>query len=73
MGLKEALITKFNTFFKWRKAKLVEALTQLRESYLKLHDKVKQLEQENLTVKILTRRARLLACCPQRGLTASLK
>lgn len=51
MDLKETLITKFNTFFKWRKAKLVEALTQLREKYFQLHDKVNKLEHENLLLK----------------------
>lgn len=46
MNLKEILVTKFNIFFKWRKANLVEALLQLREKYLQLQGKVKQLEQE---------------------------
>lgn len=36
MDLKEILITGFNTFFRWRKTKLVKALVELREKYIKL-------------------------------------
>ena len=34
-------------FFRWRKAKLVKALVDLRDKYIQLHSKVKHLEQEN--------------------------
>ena len=51
MNLKDILITGFNTFFRWRKASLIEALTQLRERYLESQAKVKQLEQENRQLK----------------------
>jgi hypothetical protein len=51
VNLKEILITSFNTFFRWRKARLVEALTGLREKYLQLLEKVNLLEQENLRLK----------------------
>ena len=47
MNLKEILITKFNIFFQWKKAKLIEALVDLREKYLQLQTKINQLEQEN--------------------------
>ena len=47
MNLKEILFTKFNIYFRWRKAKLIAALGELREKYLQLQSKNKQLEQEN--------------------------
>ena len=40
MNLTEILISSFNAFFRWRKAKLVRALVELRDKYI-------QLEQEN--------------------------
>lgn len=40
MNLKEILISSFNAFFRWRKAKLIKALVELRDQYI-------QLEQEN--------------------------
>ena len=51
MDLKEILVTRFNIYFRWRKAKLIEALRELREKYLQLDSKNKQLEQENAQLK----------------------
>ena len=46
MSLKEILIARFNSFFRWRKAKLVEALVTLRDKYLRLQARVNELEKE---------------------------
>lgn len=51
MSLKEILITGFNSFFRWRKAKLVEALVSLRDKYLRLQTRVKELEKEITELK----------------------
>ena len=51
MNLKDIFITNFNTFFKWRKAKLVKALIALRDKYLQLQSSVNQLEKENTQLK----------------------
>ena len=45
MNLKEILITGFNTFFRWRKARLIKALFELRDKYI-------QLEQENAQLRL---------------------
>jgi transposase len=47
MNLREILITDFTAFFRWRKATLVKSLVELRDEYIKLEEKVSQLEQEN--------------------------
>ena len=46
MNLKEILTAKFNTFFRWRKARLIESLVELREKYVRLQKRVNQLEEE---------------------------
>jgi len=51
VNLKDILITSFNTFFKWRKAKLVKALIALRDKYLQSQTRVNQLEKENTLLK----------------------
>ena len=51
MNLKEIFITSFNIFFKWRKAKLVKALIELRDKYLQSQTRVNQLEKENTQLK----------------------
>jgi transposase len=51
VSLKEILITGFNSFFRWRKAKLVEALVSLRDKYLRLQTRVKELEKEITELK----------------------
>jgi transposase len=52
VNFKELLITSFNTLFRWRKARLVKALVELREQYIKLaqeNDMLQQrLEQEKV-------------------------
>lgn len=44
MNLKDLLIPGFNTFFRWRKARLVKALVELRDKYV-------QLAQENAMLR----------------------
>ena len=51
MNLKEIFKTNFNMFFKWRKAKLVKALIELRDKYLQSQSRVKQLENEITKLK----------------------
>ena len=51
MNLKEILITSLNALFRWRKTKLIEALVQLRDKYIQLQSKVKELEQENVQLR----------------------
>ncbi len=51
MNLKEIFITSFNSFFKWRKAKLVKALVELRDKYLHSQTRVNQLEKEITQLK----------------------
>ena len=51
MNLKDIFITSFNTFFKWRKAKLIKALVELRDKYLQSQTRVNQLEKENTQLK----------------------
>jgi transposase len=51
MNLKEIFKTNFNKFFKWRKAKLVKALVDLRDKYLQAQTRVEQLEKENTQLK----------------------
>ncbi len=46
VNLKEIFITSFNTFFKWRKAKLIKALVELRDKYIQSQSRIKQLEKE---------------------------
>ena len=38
-------------FFKWRKAKLVKTLIELRDKYLQSQNRVNQLEKENTLLK----------------------
>jgi len=45
VNLKEILITGFNTFFRWRKARLIKALVELRDKYLRL-------EEENARLRL---------------------
>ena len=52
MNLKEILITGFNTFFRWRKARLIKALVELRDKYLQLEAQVRRLEQENAQLRL---------------------
>lgn len=51
MNLKEIFTTSFNMFFKWRKAKLVKALIELRDKYLQSQTKVNQLEKQIAQLK----------------------
>ncbi len=51
MNLKDIFITSFNTFFKWRKAKLIKALIELRDKYLHSQTRVNQLEKEITQLK----------------------
>jgi len=51
VNLKDIFITSFNTFFKWRKARLVQALIALRDKYLQSQTRVNQLEKENTLLK----------------------
>ena len=51
MNLREIFTTNFNIFFKWRKAKLVKALIELRDKYLKSQTRVNQLEKEITQLK----------------------
>jgi len=51
VNLKEIFITSFNTFFKWRKAKLIKALVELRDKYLQSQTRVNQLEKEITQIK----------------------
>ena len=51
MNLREIFTTNFNIFFKWWKAKLVEALIELRDKYLQAQTRVNQLEKENTQLK----------------------
>jgi len=51
VNLKDIFITNFNTFFKWRKARLVQALIALRDKYLQSQTRVNQLEKENTLLK----------------------
>ncbi len=51
MNLREIFTTNFNIFFKWRKAKLVKALIELRDKYLQSQNRVNQLEKENTLLK----------------------
>lgn len=53
MNLKVIFITSFNTFFKWRKAKLVTALIALRNKYFQFQDRVNKLEKENTLLTVL--------------------
>ena len=45
MNLKEILITGFSSFFRWRKMRLVKALVDLREEYIKLAQENAMLKQ----------------------------
>jgi hypothetical protein len=45
VNLKEILVTGFNSFFRWRKVKLVKALVELREKYIQLDRENAQLRQ----------------------------
>jgi hypothetical protein len=51
VNLREIFTTNFNIFFKWRKAKLVKALIELRDKYLKSQTRVNQLEKEITQLK----------------------
>ena len=51
MNLREIFTTNLNIFFKWRKAKLVKALIELRDKYLKSQTRVNQLEKEITQLK----------------------
>jgi len=46
VNLKEIFVASFNTFFKWRKAKLIKALVELRDKYLQSQTRINQLEKE---------------------------
>ena len=52
MNLKEILVSGFNAFFRWRKAKLVKAIVDLRDRYIQLErenaELRKRLEQEKV-------------------------
>jgi len=51
VNLREIFTTNFNIFFKWRKAKLVKALIELRDKYVQSQTRVNQLEKENKLLK----------------------
>jgi len=59
MDLKEILITKFHTYFRWRKAKLVTALGELREKYFQLQSINEKLKQEITRLKELIEREQI--------------
>jgi transposase len=46
VNLREIFTASFNMLFKWRKAKLVNALIELRDKYLQSQTRVNQLEKE---------------------------
>jgi transposase len=51
VNLREIFTTNLNIFFKWRKAKLVKAIIELRDKYLKSQTRVNQLEKEITQLK----------------------
>ena len=51
MNIKAVLTTTYKILSEWRKANLAAALVNLREKYLQLQDRVRQLEQENTQLK----------------------
>lgn len=51
MNLREIFTSSFNIFFKWRKAKLIKALIELRDKYLQSQTRVNQLEKEITQLK----------------------
>ncbi|MBC2743823.1 MAG: IS66 family transposase [Desulfosarcina sp.] len=51
MNIKTILTTTYQILSGWRKANLVAAVVKLRDKYLRLQDRVRQLEQENTQLK----------------------
>ena len=51
MNIKAVLTTTYKILSGWRKSNLVAAISDLRDKYLQLQDRVRQLEQENTKLK----------------------
>jgi transposase len=61
MNIKTLLTTTYQILSGWRKANLVAAFVKLRDKYLRLKDRIHQLEQENAQLKEQLEREKIKA------------